>query len=154
MSMFLIQEVVGEEFVDKRNYLLDPNIVTINKIKISDKEADIVKKLGKPVKIDIGFSEVMAVESKDYLYPGMKIYIIESSIYNLKCNGKDCVTDKNITIGNSPEDVLKAYGPGKEYSDKEGLKYISYPLKNLDAYLKFNFEHGKIIEIEYFVDYV
>lgn len=139
---------------DSRKYLIDPATTTINGIGIDTEESEIIKLIGTPKAIELGYSEVKNKSSKLLYYDGMTIYFITGTIHNLSCTGKRCETDRGVKIGDSKEKVLEVYGPGN--TPYQGAIYdsLSYPLKGIDSSLVFEFRDGKIFEIEFFVDYV
>jgi len=57
---------------------------------------------------------------KHIFYKGLRIYLIENEIYNLRCKRKDCMSFDGIRVGDSKEKVISVYGRGRPpYSDPE-----------------------------------
>lgn len=134
----------------------DVKQVTINGIRLSSSEEEIVKILGKPEKItNHGVDEVIGGKAKTFYYEGLVIYLIDQEIFGLECKGSTCVTDKGIRIGDERKKVERAYGPPSEY-EKTGDR-LGYTLKinniYIDSSLVFFFKNNKVIRITYHVDY-
>lgn len=140
--------IADPEFPNK----VDARIVTINGIKLGDSEGRIIKKLGKPDKIETGFSEAITKNTKYLHYKGLKIYLTEDEMLNLSCK-HSCITDKGIKIGSTIKQVFDAYGVDKDSKDQ--ASYIFWvPEGFIGAYLMFHFENGVVNEIEFWVDYI
>jgi len=127
---------------------------TINGINLRSREDDIIRTLGQPLSVKEGFDEPLARKSKTYFYKGLRIYLIENEIYNLRCKRKDCMSFDGIRVGDSKEKIISVYGRGRPpYSDPEKSS-ISFGIQGLDRYLVFHFRKHRVVEIELFVDYV
>lgn len=149
----LLFTVTSAEAEDKRKYLIDPGTTAINGITIASKEREIVSRLGKPKSVENGYSEVLSKPSKDLHYDGIKIYVINGSIYNLSCTAKRCRTDRGVKVGDRKTKVIEVYGLGnKPYAGAE-RDTLSYPLRGYDSYLFFIFQNDVVTEIEFWVDY-
>jgi len=131
---------------------VDARIVTINSIKLGDREKEIVAVLGKPNKIALGFSEAVTKKTKTLYFYGLTIYLSDDSILNLSCT-KNCMTNKGIKIGSSLKQVINAYGKNAIQNNK--VSYIFWTPKGyIDAHLVFYFKQGVVIKIEYWINYV
>ena len=151
LALFLTATSVEAE--DKRKYLIDPNTTAINGITIATKERDIMSRLGKPKSVESGYSEVLSKPSKYLHYDGLKIYVIEGSIYNLSCTTRRCQTDRGVKVGDRKSKVIEVYGPGnKPYAGSE-RDTLNYPLRGYDSYLFFIFQNDVVTEIEFWVDF-
>lgn len=149
----LLLTFTGAEAQDKRKYLIDPNTTAINGITIATKERDIVSRLGKPKSVETGYSEVLSKPTKYLHYDGLKVYVIEGSIYNLSCTSKKCQTDRGVKVGDRKSKVIEVYGPGnKPYAGAE-RDTLNYPLRGYDSYLFFRFQDDVVMEIEFWVDF-
>ncbi len=146
--------IVSADAEDMRKFLIDSTSTAINGVSINTTESEIVKRLGNPRAVKVGYSEVEKKESKTLHYDNMTIYLIAGAIYNLACTGKSCLTDRGVKVGDGKARVIKIYGLGNPPYAGATHDSLSYPLKGLDSYLIFEFKDGKVSEIEFFVDYV
>lgn len=152
LALFVNELNASEEYVPSVNI----NNTTINGIKLNSKEKEIIKILGKPQKtINNGISEVTGGDSQTLYYHGLKIYLINSEIYNLECNGKSCKTGKGIKIGDTREMIEKTYGPPSKYEitgDRIGYTFRLNKIY-IDSSLVFFLKDNKVVRIIFHVDY-
>lgn len=144
--------------IAEEEYIPSVNVkrVTINGIRLSNNEAQIVKILGKPDKIENhGVSEILAGKAKTLYYKGLEIYLIGQEIYGLECKGSTCITDKGIRIGDDRNKVERAYGPPSVYEKTGDRLGYTFKINNtyIDSSLVFFFKKNKVIRIIYHVDY-
>jgi outer membrane protein assembly factor BamE (lipoprotein component of BamABCDE complex) len=129
---------------------------TVNGIRLDSKESEIYKTLGKPEKvISRKPNEVLPGKAIEIHYPGLIIYLVGGEILHFECQGSACITNKGIRIGDTREQVERAYGAPSAQDD--GKDRIFYAFKSGNAYLDsalvFHFMNSKVIKIEYVVGY-
>lgn len=130
--------------------------VTVNGVRLDNRESDIYKILGKPDKvIRREPNAVLEGKAKDIYYRGLKIYLVGGEILRLECQGSSCITDKGIRIGDTRATVERAYGPASAKDANSDSIYYALKAgdKFLDSALVFQFKNGKLVTIKYFVDY-
>ena len=135
---------------------VDIKQVTINGIRLTSREQEIINILGKPDKVtNNGIDEVTGGKSKTFYYEGLEIYLVDQQILSLRCKGSTCITDKGIRPGDDRIKVEQAYGPPSRHVKTDNR--LSYTFKNNKSYLfsslVFYFQNNKVIQIIYHVDY-
>jgi hypothetical protein len=152
IAMMSVVANAEEEYIPN----VDVKQVTVNGIRLSSSEEEIVKLLGKPEKItNHGVDEVIGGKAKTFYYKGLVIYLIDQEIFGLECKGSTCITDKGIRIGDERKEVERAYGPPSEYEKTGDRLGYTFKINNkyIDSSLVFFLKNNKVIRIVYHVDY-
>lgn len=111
----------------------------VNSITLNSTENDVIGAFGKPVAV----SKVTNPKSKYLTYDGIEFGIIEDKVNRFYFNNK-YRTAKGITVGDTKEDVIQAYGENFYERVESGLDTIGYFDKENMINLEIGFKENKI----------
>ena len=114
----------------------------ISSIKIKSTTNDITGTFGKPVKVNI----VTNPTSKHLIYEGIEFGIIDDKVFRYYFNNY-YQTSKGITMSNTKEDVIQAYGKDFYERVESGLDTIGYFDKVNMINLEIGFKENKAVLI-------
>ena len=112
----------------------------INSIKINSTTNDVTGILGKPDKVNIGANPT----SKYLIYEEIEFGIIEDKVFRYHFNN-NYQTSKGITVSDTKEDVIQAYGEDFYERVESGLDIIGYFDKINMINLELGFKENKTV---------
>ena len=112
----------------------------INSITLNSTENDVIGAFGKPVEV----SDDTNPKSKYLTYNGIEFGIIEDKVNRYYFNN-NYQTAKGITVGDTKENVIQAYGENFYERVESGLDTIGYFDKENMISLEIGFKENKIV---------
>ncbi|MCG7344546.1 hypothetical protein MHZ92_10395 [Sporosarcina sp. ACRSL] len=110
----------------------------VSSIKINSTTNDVTGTFGKPVKVNIETNPT----SKYLIYEGIEFGIMEDKVFRYYFNN-NYQTAKGITVSDTKEDVIQAYGEDFYERVESGLDIIGYFDKENMINLEIGFEENK-----------
>ncbi|BAY93181.1 MULTISPECIES: hypothetical protein [unclassified Tolypothrix] len=124
----------------------------IGGIKLSMREIQVRKILGKPVKVENIDSPAIG-RIRTLKYPDITVDLDEGgtpgkfTVYQIKVTSNKYATIDGVKVGDGQSKVIRTYGKAEIYKE-DNLTRINYGLENPSpAGLNFTFKNGKVIEI-------
>lgn len=112
----------------------------VNSITLNSTENDVIGTFGKPAEV----SDVTNPTSKYLTYDGIEFGIIEDKVNRYYFNN-NYQTAKGITVGDTKENVIQAYGENFYERVESGLDTIGYFDKENMINLEIGFKENKIV---------
>ena len=112
----------------------------VNSIILNSTENDVIEAFGKPLSV----SEVTKPKSKYLTYNGIEFEMTEDKVNRFYFNTK-YRTAKGITVGDTKDDVIQAYGKNFYERVESGQDTIGYFDKDNRINLEIGFKENKIV---------
>ncbi|QIR37523.1 hypothetical protein HCG51_12940 [Tolypothrix sp. PCC 7910] len=124
----------------------------IGGIKLSMREIQVRKILGKPVTVENSDSPAIG-RIRTLKYPGITVDLDEGStpgkfsVYQIKVTSNKYATIDGVKVGDGQSKVMRTYGKAEIYKE-DNLSRVNYGIDNPSpAGLNFTFKNGKVVEI-------
>lgn len=113
----------------------------VNSITLNSTENDVIGAFGKPIEV----RNVTNPKSKYVSYRGIEFGIIENKVIRYYFNNNNYKTAKEITVGDTKENVIQAYGENFYERSESGLDTIGYFDKENMMNLEIGFKENKTV---------
>ena len=144
-------KVVKRQYINEideysKSDTLESSKLSLNGLKIGDSKEDLLKKIGRPQKIEKGYNEFQNSESQIYYYFHSKLYVEDGKLEGFEVNDKKLTLDSlNIRIGQNFEDIKVVFPYSYDMAIKSGnSSSINVFVRDLDQHFVLEFHDGKL----------
>jgi len=123
----------------------------IRGLSLESDEAAVRLALGSPTKETAGHDDAADAPSKELIFQGLTVYLVNNEVYRITCKAKGYATPAGIQVGDERQKVLSVYGPASAFGHTDEV--LSYGIKGSDAWLEFRIREKRVVEIRLWFDY-